>query len=236
MSAKHAMLGVLLDRPAYPYQVADQLQQRMGPAWKVNSGQVYNTIKGMEKDGLIERVESVPNDHEDRHVFAITAKGVLEFQHWFEKTASVVRLSRRPLLVQITFAGQHRLRDAMAKVDAYELECAKELKQIAGMREALPADGALIRADRLLLRLSLSADISQVEGELRWARHAREMLSWLSTREAVWPSDSERPVLAAQQRDGGSARRELFERMAADESDGDGAKPSARPSKADKDG
>jgi PadR family transcriptional regulator, phenolic acid-responsive transcriptional regulator len=219
MSAKHAMLGVLLDRPAYPYQLADQLEQRLGPAWKVNSGQVYQTIKALEQDGLIERVQSVPSDREDRHVFAITDEGVLEFQRWFEKTASGVRLCRRPLLVQITFAGQQRLRDAMAKVDAYELECAKQLKDIVGMRDALPADGALIRADHLLLRLSLSADISQVEGELRWARHAREMLSWLSTREAVWPSDRERPVPAAQRRDrGGSARRELFERMAADES------------------
>jgi hypothetical protein len=124
----------------------------------------------------------------------------------------------------------------MAKVDAYELECAKQLKEIAGMLEALPADGALIRADRLLLRLSLSADISQVEGELRWARHAREMLSWLSTREAVWPSDRERLDVAAQRRDRGSARRELFERMAADESGDDGAKSSAPRSKSDKDG
>jgi PadR family transcriptional regulator AphA len=236
MSAKHAMLGVLLDRPAYPYQLADQLQQRMGPAWKVNSGQVYQTIKALEEDGLIERVQSVPSDREDRHVFAITDEGVVEFQRWFEKTASGVRLSRRPLLVQITFAGQHRLRDAMTKVDAYELECAKQLKDIVGMREALPADGALIRADHLLLRLSLSADISQVEGELRWARHAREMLSWLSTREAIWPSDREGPVLAAQRRDRGSARRELFERMAAEESGEDGSKPSARRSQAEEDG
>jgi DNA-binding PadR family transcriptional regulator len=228
MSAKHAMLGVLLDRPAYPYQLADQLEQRLGPAWKVNSGQVYQTIKALEEDGLIERVESVPGDREDRHVFAITGKGVVEFERWFEKTASGVRLCRRPLLVQITFAGQQRLREAMAKVDAYELECAKQLKQITGMREALPADGALIRADHLLLRLSLSADISQVEGELRWSRHAREMLSWLSTREAVWPSDRERPDAAAQRSDRDSARRELFARMAADEPGDDSTKPSPR--------
>jgi DNA-binding PadR family transcriptional regulator len=226
MSAKHAMLGVLLDRPAYPYQLADQLEQRLGPAWKVNSGQVYQTIKALEEDGLIERVESVPGDREDRHVFAITGKGVVEFERWFEKTASGVRLCRRPLLVQITFAGQQRLREAMAKVDAYELECAKQLKQITGMREALPADGALIRADHLLLRLSLSADISQVEGELRWSRHAREMLSWLSTREAVWPSDRERPDAAAQRSDRDSARRELFARMAADEPGDDSTKRS----------
>jgi DNA-binding PadR family transcriptional regulator len=236
MSAKHAMLGVLLDRPAYPYQLADQLEQRLGPAWKVNSGQVYQTIKALEEDGLIERVESVPGDREDRHVFAITGKGVVEFERWFEKTASGVRLCRRPLLVQITFAGQQRLREAMAKVDAYELECAKQLKQITGMREALPADGALIRADHLLLRLSLSADISQVEGELRWSRHAREMLSWLSTREAVWPSDRERPDAAAQRSDRDSARRELFARMAADEPGDDSTKPSPRRSQGEEHG
>ena len=35
MSSKHALLGLLLDRPAYPYQLADRMQQRLGPSWKV---------------------------------------------------------------------------------------------------------------------------------------------------------------------------------------------------------
>ena len=76
MSAKHALLGLLLDRPAYPYQLTSRMQRRLGPAWKVNSGQLYQTVKSLEKDGLIERVSSAGAQREDRHVFRITDAGV----------------------------------------------------------------------------------------------------------------------------------------------------------------
>ena len=237
MSAKHALLGLLLDRAGYPYQLADRLQRRLGPAWEVNSGQLYQTVKALERDGLIERVRSGAGDHEERHVFAITGEGVEEFQRWFDQAPDTVRLPRRPLLAKITFAGPKRLKDALAKVDAYERECAQRLAQTAHLREELPVDtpegtphgggypkghtltgtgrqasGPLLRADQLLLRLNLSTDVFQLEGELRWARHARELLTWLEGSEAVWPSDS-----GERQRERGSARRELFTRMAGSE-------------------
>ena len=212
MSAKHALLGVLLDRPAYPYQMADLMQQRLGPAWRVNSGSLYNTVKALESDGLIERVHRSPDGRDERHVFAITRRGVREFERWFEQTPDAVRLSRRPLLVKITFAGPDRLAQAMSKVDEYERDCAERLNAIAGMRDALPGtDEQLLRADHLLLRLNLSSDIFALEGELRWAQHARELLTWLSEQEgAVWPDGSggENRTASA------SARTQLFTRIA----------------------
>jgi PadR family transcriptional regulator AphA len=210
MSARHALLGLLLDRADYPYQLADRLQRRLGPAWEVNSGQLYQTVKALERDGLIERVRgSAPGEHEDRHVFAITDDGVDEFERWFDQSPEAVRLPRRPLLAKITFAGPRRLKDALVKLDAYERECAQRLAETARLREELPLDEPLLRADHLLLRLNLSTDLFQLEGELRWARQAREMLTWLEGSEAVWPSDA-----GERQRERGSARRELFTRMA----------------------
>jgi DNA-binding PadR family transcriptional regulator len=231
MSAKHALLGLLLDRAGYPYQLADRLQRRLGPAWEVNSGQLYQTVKALERDGLIERVRGSAGDHEERHVFAITGEGAEEFQRWFDKAPDTVRLPRRPLLAKITFAGPKRLKDALAKVDAYERECAQRLAQTAHLREELPVDtpegtphggghpkghrqasGPLLRADHLLLRLNLSTDVFQLEGELRWAAQARELLAWLADGEALWPSDR-----SEARRERAGARRELFTRMAGSE-------------------
>jgi DNA-binding PadR family transcriptional regulator len=223
MSAKHALLGLLLEQPAYPYQLADRLKQRLGPAWKVNSGQLYQIVKALEKDGLIERVDGERPQREDRHVFQVTDEGVLEFERFFCQAPDPVRLSRRPLLVKISFAGPQKLEEALAKVDAYERECAKRLAEVARLREDLPQDGPLVRADHLLLRLNLSADIFQLEGELRWARHAREMLSWLASREAVWPAEPDGSDARAgrARRARSSARRELFGRMAGSDFGGD---------------
>jgi DNA-binding PadR family transcriptional regulator len=208
MSARHALLGLLLDRPGYPYQLADRLQRRLGPTWEINSGQLYQTVKSLERSGLIERLRTA-GDHEDRHVFAITAEGVSEFERWFDQAPDTVRLPRRPLLVKVTFAGPQRLREARGKVDNYERECARRLAETAHLREQLPAEESLLRADNLLLRLNLSTDVFHLEGELRWARQARELLAWLEDSEAVWPSASGELRLERC-----SARRELFTRMA----------------------
>lgn len=215
MSAKHALLGLLLHRSAYPYQLADRLQGRLGPAWAVNSGQLYQTIDRLERDGLIKRVESDTEGREDRHVFAITESGIDEFERWFDASTSGVRLSRRPLLVKITLAGPERMKDALEQIDAYELDCAAHLKELSRMRDESSFEGTRVRADQVLLRLNLSADIFQLEGELQWARHAREMISWLLTREAIWPSAHERSgSTQAETNDRQGVREELFGKMA----------------------
>src|SRR5277367_6251073 len=178
MSAKHALLGLLLNRSAYPYELADRLEQRLGPAWAVNSGQLYQTMSRLEQDGLIERVDDAMG-REDRHVFAITGQGVEEFERWFEEATGSVRLLRRPLLVKLTLAGPERLRDALEQIDAYERDCAARMRELAHRRELLTVDGSRVRADHVLLRLNLSADVIQLEGELRWASQARETVRWL---------------------------------------------------------
>lgn len=212
MSARHALLGLLLHRAAYPYELADRLEGRLGPAWAINSGQLYQTIRALERDGLIERVNRAPGDHDARQVFQISERGAAEFDRWFDQEASPARLARRPLLVKITLAGPERLRATLEHIDAYERTCAERLRKLSREKDEVPLEAPLVRADHVLLRLNLSADIFQLEGELKWARDAHEMVCWLLDRDAMWPSARERLSDDAQ-----SARKELFARMAARE-------------------
>jgi DNA-binding PadR family transcriptional regulator len=213
MSAKYALLGLLLHRPAYPYELAGGLKRCLGPAWALNSGQVYQTMERLEAADLVEPVDAVVGGHPDRHVFAITEDGETEFERWFTARTRGVQLSRRPLLVKITFAGAERLQDAIEKVNAYEHECVARLEAISRAYEGIRVEGPLVRADEVLLRLNLSADICQLEGELKWAKHASEMLRWLLEQRVVWPSRRERGD-RSYARGNSRVRRELFERMA----------------------
>lgn len=214
MSAKHALLGLLLHRSAYPYELADRLQQRLGPAWDVNSGQLYQTISRLEQDGLIRRIDDANGSRDDRHVFEITGEGVQEFERWFDASAGGIRLSRRPLLVKITLAGPERLEHAIEQIDSYERDCTSQLQALAGRRDTIAVDDTRVRADHVLLRLNLSADIFQLEGELRWATQARETVRWLLANEVVWPSARERAEalsdVEVRRRD---VRKELYARM-----------------------
>lgn len=235
MSAKHALLGLLIDRPAYRYQLGDRLQARLGPAWKINSGQLYQTVDRLEDDGLIERVDRASDEQHERHVFAVTPRGTEEFERWFEGTAGRARLLRRPLLVKITLAGRERLKDTLSELDAYERDCTACLREHLRMREAIPLGGLRVRADYEMLRLNLSADIMQLEGELGWARHARERISWLLEQDAIWPSAQGHSGASQDSRARQSARATLFGRLASNGDDqGLGVtKPRQRPQRSD---
>jgi DNA-binding PadR family transcriptional regulator len=216
MSAKHALLGLLLQGSAYPYQLADRLEARLGPAWSVDSGQLYKTIKQMESDGLIERADDEEGQGERRHVCAITESGAEEFERWFDAATGGARLHRRPLLVKVTLAGPERLKEALEQVDAYELDRTARLKELLRTRDEIPPQGLQARADHLLLRVNLGADIYQLEGELKWARDAHDVLSRLLSQEAIWPSAPERSGAAPEKaHDRQGAREELFDKMAA---------------------
>jgi hypothetical protein len=71
-----------------------------------------------------------------------------------------------------------------------------------------------VRADYVLLRLNLSADIFQLEGELRWAKQARETVSWLLAEDVVWPAARGRTEATSDlELERRGARAELFGRM-----------------------
>jgi PadR family transcriptional regulator AphA len=219
MSAKHAVLGLLQQRAAYPYELADRLQARLGPAWAINSGQLSQTIRALESAGLIEQVARSSAGRSDRNVFAVTEQGTRELERWWDEDETAdLRLIRRPLLVKLVLAGPDQLKDALGQVEAYERRCAERIKEIMEKREEVPLDGIQVRAEDVLLRVGLSADIFQLEAELKWARHAHQALSWLRERGAVWPAHaaaSERSRAQASQ----DAREELFGRMAARDTD-----------------
>ncbi len=185
MSGKHALLGLLLTGPAYPYELGDRVERLLGPAWAVNSGSLYRTVSALEREGLIEPVADARRA--DRHVFSITDAGVEEFERWLDDTQSVVRLARRPLLLKLTLGGRSRLEQALVELDVYERGCTAQLRELLGRIEAIPKATGLPRADHSLLRVNLSADVCQLEGELEWVGQARERVSWLAEHDALWP-------------------------------------------------
>jgi DNA-binding PadR family transcriptional regulator len=213
MSATHALLGLLLDRDSYPYELADRLASRLGPAWDVNSGQASQICRTLERDGMIERVEPTGDSRDRRQIYRISPRGEAKFERWFSQVDVSVPRSRRPLLVKLALAGPDRLREAQEQIDEHERACAAHLNELQIEHNKVPNEAPYVRADHVLLRLSLRADIIQLEGELQWSKEAREMISWLLEQEVMWPSARERRD--ATNEAARRAREDLFGRMAA---------------------
>ena len=188
MSAKHVLLGLLLDKPAYPYQLGDHLQERLGPAWQINSGQLYQTIKWLSKEGLIERVDGSVGGRDDRHVFAITEPGVEEFERWRSEPTQGTRSLRRPVLVKLMFAGPEHREETLEEIDVYERTCTARVKQLVRERKKIPPEGPRVRADHVILKLALDVEVDHYEAELGWCRDARTRLTSLFEQDVIWPS------------------------------------------------
>lgn len=224
MSAKHIVLGMLADKPAYPYQLLDRLPGRAAPDWRINSGQFYRTIKQLAAAGLIERVDgSSPGgrDDDDRHMFILTERGAAEFERWQAKrraegTGAGTRRLRRPVLAKLMFAGPERRTETLEEIDAYERACNEELTKLAEDVDEIPEDGLRVRADSAILKLGLRLEVAHWETELAWCPIARETFDDLYKKDAIWPSTPSRrpPDQSAASLDSDGVRKELFGRIA----------------------
>lgn len=215
------MLGLLADKPAYPYQLLDRLGERSGPDWRINSGQFYRTIKQLAEEGLIERIDgSSPGsrDDDDRHIFTITEDGLDEFERWQERRGkgTGTRSLRRPVLAKLMFAGPERRSETLEEIDAYERACNDELEKLSRELDEMPEEGERVRADRVILRLALDLEIDFYESELAWCPEARKKFEWLYAQDAIWPSmPARRPPEQTEASQGSKGAREaLFGRIA----------------------
>lgn len=218
-ATNYALLGLLMERDAYAYELADRMQSRLG--WDVNSGQVSQAMRLMERRGLVRAVANpTGREHKrkDRIVYSITKKGIDAFGRWFGEDSNEPRSARvrRPLLVKINLAGgADRLAGTLSQIDSYEEQCVRQLKALHTEREGLPFGEAPLRADHFLLRLGLLGDIFQLEAELSWVRNARESVSRLLSTSAIWPSTQRHAEEDETLLERRSAQRKLFARMAA---------------------
>ena len=218
-ATSYALLGLLIERDAYAYELADRMQSRLG--WEVNSGQVSQAMRLMERRGLAEtaRTDARPESkRKDRVVYSITERGIEAFTRWFARNSNEPRSARirRPLLVKINLAGsRERLADMGAQIDSYEEDCVKQLHALYSERDDVRIGQTPVRVDHFLLRLGLVGDIYQLEAELSWVRTAREMVSQLLNTHAVWPSTQRRAEENETTLARRAAERQLFGRMAA---------------------
>jgi DNA-binding PadR family transcriptional regulator len=213
-AARHALLGLLVERPAYGYELANRLAELLGPTWAINPGQVSHTLRALEREGLITPAVDVAKDRKGRQVMAITQKGIEELERWWlQKPSGAAALPRRPLLVKLALAGPRRLEACLRQVEDYRCDCAERLNEIV-LRHDAAAQGPGVRTDRILLRLGLRGDIVHLRAELEWAKDAHDTVSWLLYRDAG-SSLAHGGAGAQRVDDERGAQQRLFGRMAA---------------------
>jgi DNA-binding PadR family transcriptional regulator len=85
MSVRHAVLGLLAQRPRHGYELRAAFEAFVGGRenWDVNPAQIYSTLTRLEESGLVAEQDIMQGGGPEKRVFAITPQGKTALREWF---------------------------------------------------------------------------------------------------------------------------------------------------------
>jgi DNA-binding PadR family transcriptional regulator len=186
MSMKHAVLGLLVERPGYAYDLARRFEDTVGPAFNVHYGAIYQALDALERDALISGSlrddEDDPLDERRRHpgprvVYETTDEGLVAYESWIRSPARVEPL-RGDLALKVALSKPEHARTLLALIDDYELACLERLRAHSAVADRANGDGSET------WRLSSSAIAREratrlLNAEIEWVRDLRRSVAAL---------------------------------------------------------
>jgi DNA-binding PadR family transcriptional regulator len=153
----------LLDEaPSHGYQLKTAFERRTGGNWALNIGQVYTTIQRLERDGLVESIDSHTAADDDRREYRITATGHAQLAAWFDSPVVPEGPARDELTIKVLLAVAAGDIDVTALLQRQRRASIEQLQ--AYTQRKAKADP---KRDVAFLIL-LDALIFRTEAEIRW--------------------------------------------------------------------
>jgi DNA-binding PadR family transcriptional regulator len=172
-SVNWALLGLIIERPSYAYELAQRFERTYEGALSLSSvSHVYTAIGTLKSRALIIEVPGTRKGRQPKPLYRATPRGVHDYRDWL--VHQVEEDSRRRRLFVLQLAALTREPEAaLATLDRYQQACLREAaKKPIGEEPGAESDaGAVLRA-RLLAedaRLEMGARLS-------WVEYAREQL------------------------------------------------------------
>ncbi|OQY82499.1 MAG: PadR family transcriptional regulator [Chloroflexi bacterium UTCFX4] len=85
MSVRHAVLGLLAQRPRHGYELHAAFESVVGGAqnWDVKPAQIYTTLTRLEESGLVVENEVAQDGGPEKRIYALTPQGARALLEWF---------------------------------------------------------------------------------------------------------------------------------------------------------
>jgi DNA-binding PadR family transcriptional regulator len=180
MSAKYAILGLVIERPGYGYELAQRLEERFGSSSFAPSG-VYSALDQLSRDELVRTAGGLrpgpARRAAPRMIYEATDEGVRHFESWMLGSSPAPPL-RDELHMKITLCRPRNLPRLIDMVYGQELVC---LGRLRDLERASGAEGTGDRREwtRLMRVLSRDAEIASWKARIEWLHSARALLEGL---------------------------------------------------------
>jgi DNA-binding PadR family transcriptional regulator len=101
MSLRHALLGLLSERPASGYDLLKLFETSLSNVWPATQSQIYTELTKLAGTGLITVAAEGPRGRKE---YALTDEGLAELRHWLTETEPQAT-TRSDILLRVFFLG-----------------------------------------------------------------------------------------------------------------------------------
>jgi DNA-binding PadR family transcriptional regulator len=158
----HVVLGMLSVGPAHGYDLKRGYDERFPGSKPLAFGQVYATLGRLERDGLVEAVETAKGGGPERTAYALTEAGAASLRAWLDTPEPPGPYPADGLVRKVVTALR-----LGADADAF-VERQRQV-HLARMRELL----ALQRASTDIgARIAVDHAVAHLDADLRWLEDA----------------------------------------------------------------
>ncbi|MFJ7969663.1 PadR family transcriptional regulator [Streptomyces sp. NPDC096324] len=99
MSLRHALLGLLSERPASGYDLLKRFETSLANVWPATQSQMYTELSKLSDNGLISVSAQGPRGRKE---YTLTDEGLAELRHWLTETKPQ-RHTRSDILLRVFF-------------------------------------------------------------------------------------------------------------------------------------
>jgi DNA-binding PadR family transcriptional regulator len=186
MSLKLAVLGLLVERRGYGYDLARRFQERVGTGWQLSEGAVYVALDNLQREGF---VKNVPDDAPSggrrrthrgapRVMYEATDTGSGEFEAWM--VASSLRAPvREELHLKLALSRVDHLPRLVEITVEQEEACLERLESYSGAQRFEELVRAVEPWEAVSAVMVRDAEIAYLQASVEWLRRIREAMQWL---------------------------------------------------------
>jgi DNA-binding PadR family transcriptional regulator len=135
MSVKHAVLGLVIERPGYGYELYQRLNQRV-EGHEISERAVYPALSSLARSGWIQELTREGRAHRQRVWYESTPGGVDEFRGWMGRPSDEVASLRSDLRWKLALANVEDLPDLIEQTRAQQRACVDRIEALT--REPQP--------------------------------------------------------------------------------------------------
>lgn len=113
MPTKLAILGLLMDRPMYGYDIKKIMEEKMSHYADISFSSIYFVLDSLEKKGDLKKIKKQEGNRPAKNVYHITEEGKKEFCRLLEENLSSTKRVYDPFNVGIVFMGRLGRKNAL---------------------------------------------------------------------------------------------------------------------------